>query len=133
MNPANLPRSDVGGGTLTGAVTVLLLLLQHDAIFEFDAVSGAIAVVFSAAAAWFVPQHKNFVSGIAALVGSVVAYLVGKAVFGVEGDVAAFSYALSGLVVAAAGYAIPARSADGAQPVVEVPAAQAQRIRHPFT
>jgi hypothetical protein len=120
MNDRNLPRADVGGGTLTGAVAVLLLFIQHDTIFEYDAVSGAIAVVFSAAAAYIVPQHKNFASGIAALVGAVAAFLIGKAIFGVEGDVAAFSYALSGLVVAAVGYLAPARSADGPQPVIEV-------------
>jgi hypothetical protein len=135
VNPSNLPRSDVGGGTALALATVLALFLQHDTIFEFDAISGAIAVLVSAVAAWWVPQHKNFVSGVAALIGSVAAYLVGKAIFGIEGDVAAFSYALSGLVVAAAGYFIPARNPDGAQPVVEVPPSEARmgRIKHPFT
>jgi hypothetical protein len=120
MSDRNLPRADVGGGTLTGAVTVMLLLLQHDAIFEFDAVSGAVAVIVAGVAGYVVPQHKNFLMGVSALIGSVVAYLIGKAVFGVEGDVAAFSYAAAGLVVAAVGYLAPARSAEGPQPVIEV-------------
>jgi hypothetical protein len=133
MNPANLPRADVGGSSLIGAVAVLLGLLQHDTLFEFDAVSGAVAVIVAAAASYLPAKHKNFLAGVATLIGAVVAFLVGKAVFGVEGDVAAFSYAVAGLLVAGVGYLAPARSADGAQPVVEVPAAQSARIRHPFT
>lgn len=117
-----VPRTDVGGGVLTGAVTTLLLLAQHDAIFEFDAISGAIGVVLIGLAGYLPRRYKSFIMATSAVLAALVASLLGWAFFDSPFDPNIVSFNLACFIVAAGGYILPARNPD-VSPAAEIDAA----------
>lgn len=127
MNTA-IPRTDVGGGVLTGAVVTLLLLAQHDTIFEFDAVSGAIGVVLIGIAGYMPRRYKSFIMATAAVLAALIASLLGWAFFDSPFDANIVSFNLACFIVAAGGYILPARNPDAVPTVVEVDPAMAEGL-----
>lgn len=107
-----IPLTNVGGGVLTGAVVTLLLLAQHDALFEFDAVSGAIGIVLIGLAGYLPRRYKSFIMATAAFIAALVASVLGWAFFNSPFDPNIVSFSLASFVVALFGYVLPAQNPD---------------------
>ena len=94
--PAYVPRSDVGTAGLSGVLaTVIMMVLNNDGIYNFDAVYALIFGLAVAAAGYMVPRNKSFVMLVAAPVATLVAAALGRVLYNVEWDNAAVSAALS--------------------------------------
>ena len=107
-----IPLANVGGGTLIGAVAILLGLMQHDAVFEFDAVSAAVGVLVVGLSGYLPPRYKSFVMASAAVIASLVAALLGWIFFDSPFDPNIVSFQAATLIVAFAGYVLPTRGPD---------------------
>jgi hypothetical protein len=107
-----IPKLHVGGSTLTGAVSTLLLLTQHDAIFEFDAVSGAVGIIVVGLAGYLPRRYKSFIMATTAVIGALVAFLIGWIFFDSPFDPNIVSFALVSFIVAGSAYILPSRYPD---------------------
>lgn len=101
---SNIPRADVGGGGLAGALSVLFMLALNPASFNFQATEAAIAVALTFAAPYVVRRFKSFVAVVAAPVATLLTSVLAYALFAQPLDSTLVSTALSTVVVALVTY-----------------------------
>lgn len=97
---SNVPRSDVGGGGIAGALTVVIMLILQGDVYDFEALVAAIAVIITFAAPYVAPTHKSIVAAITTPVATVVAAMVGMVFFNAGLNKGLVSAALASLTVA---------------------------------
>ena len=132
------PRTDVGGGTLVGVVSAVVMMVLSRGTYDFAAVAALVGAVLVGVAGYLPARHKNFVMSVAAVAATLIAAVLGKLIYGVEWDNATVSVALSSFLVAAVGYLAPPNAQTEAvlTPHDPPPAPGEERvgkIRHPFT
>lgn len=119
-----LPRKDVGSAAIMPVLAaVIMMVLKHDNVYDFQAVYGLILGLAVAGAGYFSPRNKSFVMLVAAPVATLFAAALGKILYGVEWDNAAVSVALAAFLAALFGYLAPAQNADRPPVVLVAPEA----------
>jgi uncharacterized membrane protein YccC len=101
-----LPRTDVMGGALGGALLVVFGVLLNGSGFDYNAVVAAFTVMILFGAGYASEKYKPFVTAVAAFAAVVLASLVGLA-FGLPLDKLALSSALAGIAQALIVYLAP--------------------------
>lgn len=113
-----IPRTDVGvGGIAALLAPVVLMILEHDDVYNFNIVYALIFGVLVALAGYLATKYKSFVVFVAAPVATLVAAFIGKVFYGADWDNATVSVAFSTLVVALFTYWGPPRNPDILPPV----------------
>ena len=112
-----LPRSDVGSGSLNGALTVLIMLvLQNDGVFSFETTQAAIAVVLTFLGGYIPKTYKQFWTAVVAALASLLTSAVGYFLFAQPFDKALISSLLATVAVAIVTYAVPPYNASPLDP-----------------
>ena len=101
-----LPRTDVMGGALGGALLVVFGVLLNGSGFDYNALVAALTVLVLFAAGYVAEKYKPFVTAVAAFVAVILASLVGLA-FGLPLDKLMLSSALVGIAQAFVVYLAP--------------------------
>lgn len=108
-----MPRADVGGGGLAGALMVVfLLVLDRTRAFDFNVLVAALTVIFVFSAGYLPGRLKSLLMAVAAFLAVLVAAAVGSLFFGQAADAFLVSAALSGLITALVAYVGPPRDPE---------------------
>ena len=99
-----VPRADVGGGGLVGALTVLLMVAFRGEVFDFQAVESAVAVLLVFGVGYMAERYKSLAMAVAAPVASLATSAVGTFAFDQPFNKSLVSTALATVAVAVVGY-----------------------------
>lgn len=104
----NLPRTDVAAGGLAGAFGVLLMIaLQNDGVFDFQATVAAFSVLLTFAGGYIARRYKPFFTAVSAALAALLTSAVGFLFFDVPFDRGLVSTGLASILAAAVTYLAP--------------------------